>query len=293
VGRALRNSLWLPAFCLLLFADSARALTFNVSAPAAVAQVADQIRAIDPVSVQQALAAAGLSAPATVNVALVPEDDPLARAMPRWIVAFASGTDQITIFPSRVGTYPYPSLQSVVIHEVAHVALESAARGEPLPRWFHEGVAVSVESGWGVLNDARLLLASFSRPGLDDLRALFAADDAHQSEEAYLLAAAVVADVRERHGADAPGRIAIRVGAGAPFAQAFARETGETPDAAADRAWASYRRWTAWLPMLTDGTALWSGILILAFAAFVVRLRKRARRRRQWDEEELNWRTPD
>jgi hypothetical protein len=137
------------------------------------------------------------------------------------------------------------------------------------------------------LSDARLLIAAFARPRIDDLGALFAADEAHQSEEAYLLAAAVVADLRDRHGAGAPGRIARRVGAGVPFDAAFVREIGETPDATASRAWRAYRRWTAWLPMLTDGTVLWGGIVALALVAFVVRRRKRARRRQQWDEDEV------
>jgi hypothetical protein len=287
------NRLVLAAFCFLVSTGSASSLTLDVSGPESVAAVARQIRAIDPLHIQQALASAGLDAPTTVRVALVPEADPLARATPRWIVAFAGGTEQITIFPARVGPYPYPSLESVVTHEVAHLSLEIAAHGGRLPRWFHEGVAVSVESGWSVLNDARLLMASFSRSGLDDLRALFAADDAHQSEAAYLLATAVVADVRDRHGADAPGRIARRVGSGLPFDEAFARETGETPDAAANRAWAVYRRWRAWLPFLTDGTVLWSGILLLALLAFVVNWRKRRRRRRQWDDDEPGWTSQD
>ena len=283
----------LSTFYLLLLTTPSSALTFEVTAPQSLARVAGEVRALDPSSIQRALDAAGLTAPPVVHVTLIPEDDVAARETPRWIVAFASGTDRATIFPGRVGDYPYPSLQSVVTHEIAHLALSLAAGGAPLPRWFHEGVAVSVESGWGTLNDARLFIAAFSRPHIDDLGALFAADEAHQSEEAYLLAAAVVADVRERHGSDAPGRIAHRVAAGLPFDAAFDREIGETPDATASRAWRAYRRWTAWLPMLTDGTALWSGILALAVVAFIVRRRRRALRRRRWDEDELGWTRPD
>lgn len=60
------------------------------------------------------------------------------------------------------------------------------------------------------------------------------------------------------------------------------------PDEAAARAWQRYRRWTSWIPVVTSGSALWIGILALAFIAFMSTLRKRARRRRQRDEEEVD-----
>jgi hypothetical protein len=106
------NRAVLAAFCFLLSTGPASSLTINVSGPESVAAVARQIRGIDPLRIQQALASAGLDAPPTVRVALVPETDPLAGAMPSWIVAFASGTEQITIFPARVGPYPYPCRQA-------------------------------------------------------------------------------------------------------------------------------------------------------------------------------------
>ena len=171
-------------------------------------------------------------------------------------------------------------------HEVVHLALSSRAGGHDLPRWFHEGVAVSVETGWNLGSDLRLLIAAGHNPGMADLARLFASDTPLGNAEAYRLATALVTDLRERHGRTAPGRIAARVARGVPFARAFELETGETSDAAAARVWAQYRRWTAWLPVVTSESALWTLILALACVAFVVRSRKRARRRRQWAEEE-------
>ena len=52
------------------------------------------------------------------------------------------------------------------------------------------------------------------------------------------------------------------------------------PDAAANRAWASYRRWVDWVPMLTSGTFVWFGILLVAFAAFVAQNRMKLPGRR-------------
>ncbi len=233
----------------------------------------------------EALQQAGLELPPRVHVTLISEDDPRARDLPAWFVGVASGITDIVIFPDRVSSYPYDSLESVMRHELVHLALNARAGGHPLPRWFHEGTAVSIESGWRVGDRLRLTVAAFSGPPLDDVTRLFASDARPDTAEAYLLAAALVDDLRRAHGAALPGRVAARVAVAVPFDSAFELETGETPARAADRAWRSYRRWTTWLPLATSASAVWGLILALAFVAFFVQLSKRAQRRRQWDDE--------
>jgi hypothetical protein len=190
------------------------------------------------------------------------------------------------IFPTRVLSYPYDSLESVVRHEVAHLALTTRAGGRPLPRWFHEGVATSVDTGWKTAARLHLLLAILARPDLTELTRLFASPSQSETTQAYLLSALLVHDLRERHGPAVPGAIAGRVAAGTTFVDAFRLETGATPDAAALDAWAGYRRWTAWVPAVTSPAAAWTLILALAPVAFVAQRRRRARRRQVWDEEE-------
>ena len=262
------------------------ALTLAISAPPSLETAAARVRAIDVRALEAALAAAGLEAPPAVDVTLVPEDDPMARAAPSWVVGRAFGARTIVIFPSRVTRYPYDSLESVMQHEVVHLALFARAGGRPLPRWFHEGVATSVEGGWDLQDQARLLFGALSEPTIDAVSDLFQSEARPDTSLAYLLAAALVSDLRERHGPDVAGRIARRVEAGAPFNRAFARETGETPEAAAAHAWAGYRRWTRWVPAVANASAVWSFILALALLAYIARRRRRARLRKQWEEEE-------
>lgn len=257
----------------------------TVEARPSLDPMADRVRNIDQQQLAVMLARAGLNVPPRVRVMLIPEDDSRALATPPWIVGVAFGSRDVAIFPARVGTYPYQSLESVVSHEVVHLALTTQAGG-PLPRWFHEGVATSVEQGWGLSNQARLALATVGNPGLTDLGRLFASESEQDSVSAYLLAAALVSNIRERHGAATPGAIVDRVSRGARFVDAFVLQTGETPGQAAARAWEPYRRWASWVPVATSGSALWMGIMTLAFIAFLATLRKRARRRRQWDDWE-------
>lgn len=258
----------------------------TVAAPASLEPAAQRIRSVDAQSLADALQRAGLALPPRVHVTLIAEDDTRASNVPAWFVGLASGVDDIVILPNRVLSYPYDSLESVMRHEVVHLSLNARAGGRPLPRWFHEGVAVSIESGWGLGDRVRLVVAGFSGPPLEDVTRLFASDARADTTEAYLLAAALVDELRRAHGAALPGRLAARVAAGVTFASAFEIETGETPSQAAARAWRSYRRWTSWMPLATSGSAVWMLILAMAFVAFFVRLSKRARRRRQWDDEE-------
>jgi hypothetical protein len=272
--------------CLAFGGRSARAATVAVDAPPSLAAAAMRVRAFDVARLTEDLARAGLEAPAEIHVTLIPEEDPRAAAVPAWIVGFASRSTQIVIFPERVLPYPYDSIESVLRHEIAHLALSSRAGSRPLPRWFHEGVAVSVDAGWDMSSRLQLLLAMRKGPGLAGLATLFAAGNQPDSALAYRLSAALVADVRRRHGPAVPGAIAARVAGGEDFARAFELETGQAPDAAATQAWAGYRRWTTWVAALTSDSMPWAVILLLAFVAFAVRIRRRAQHRRRWGEEE-------
>ena len=266
------------------------ALDLTVESPASLAPAADLVRRVDRQPLADALARAGLTVPPQLHVTFIAEDDLRARATPEWIVGVASGRRDIVIFPERIGSYPYDSLESVVWHEVVHLALSAQAGDRPLPRWFHEGVAMSLERGWGVTSQVQLLLGAGGTSDLADLERLFRSETQPETATAYLLAAALVSDLRLRHGAEVPRAIADRVARGAGFAEAFTLETGDTPDEAAARAWQVYRRWTSWIPAVTSTLSLWIGILVLAVVAFLATLRKRWKRRRQWDREELGTR---
>ena len=265
---------------------AAQTLDLRVDAPPALEAVARRVRGIDPGELARALAGAGLQMPPRVEVTLLLEADPRASNTPRWVVGRAFGTERIEIFPQRVTTYPYDSLDAVVRHEIVHLALTRRAGGSMLPRWFHVGVATTVEGGWGTGEQLRLLVGALERPTITDVDRLFVSDSAPATAQAYLLAAALVNDIRERHGADVPGRIADRVADGTGFQAAFRLVTGETVEDATARAWTGYRRVSRWIPALTSAGALWTFILALSGVAFVAQLRRRLRQRRQWAEED-------
>ena len=277
-------------------ASLAAALVFLCAAPASAAltidaapglhATAERLRALDLSPLSDALQRAGLALPDDIRVALIAEDDLRAGAVPQWIVGLAFGERDIVVFPQRVVSYPYDSLESVLRHEITHLALNVSAAGRPLPRWFHEGVATSVDAGWGLGAQVRLATALVGRSGAISVDRLFVSDNETEVRQAYLLSAVIVEDLRRRHGDGSPGAIARQIASGLSFDQAFVRVTAETPAAAADAAWRTYARWTAWIPAITSASATWALILVLAFAAYAVQLRRRWRRRRQWDDDE-------
>ncbi|MPZ20000.1 MAG: hypothetical protein GEV06_19105 [Luteitalea sp.] len=267
--------------------STAPELQLTVDAPKSLAGAAQRVEQVDREQLVRALGQAGLELPPRVHVTLIAEADGRARGTPPWIVGRAFAPYDVVIFPERLASsYPYDSLESTVRHEIVHLALAARAGAYPLPRWFHEGVAVSVESGWGITDRARLLFALAGEPAIGDVERLFGSNARQQTTRAYLLAAVLVADVRRRHGLDVPGAIAGHVAAGTPFRRAFELETGESADAAAARAWQPYRRWTVWIPVVARRGSVWLMVLAIAALAFIARRRRRARQRRRWEEEE-------
>ena len=108
-------------------------LELTIEAPPTLDATAGRVREIDQAQLAAALALAGLEVPARVHITLIPPNDPRARQTPEWIVGRAFGAEQIEIFPDRVSSYPYDSLESVVRHEMVHLALAARAGGRPLP----------------------------------------------------------------------------------------------------------------------------------------------------------------
>jgi hypothetical protein len=283
VRACLALAVWLVCHNVAL---AAQPIELSIETTPSLAGVAARVERIDYSAATRMLAQAGLPVPPRARLLLIDVSDPVAQQTPPWVVGSAFGTDTVVIFPQRIGPYPYNSLDAVVIHELAHLALSIAADGRPLPRWFHEGVAVSVESGWGITSQARLLWAASEQPAIDDVSRLFASDSHPATSTAYILSAALVEDIRRRHGPGIPGVIAARVAAGAAFDDAFLAAAGETPDAAATRAWRVYRG-LRWLPFVTSPSSVWGLIMVLAGLAFAAQLRRRRLRRQQWEAEEM------
>lgn len=259
----------------------------RIEAPEELAPIATRIARLDPATLREIVRLVGLSdAGPPITVVLAPERSDLARSTPDWIVGFArSGDSLIVLFPARSPSYPYDSLEDVLRHEVAHVLISRAAGQSEVPRWFHEGLALSAERPWGLEDRTRVVFA-LTRTRLSSAR-LDAAFNGGRGEQAraYAVSGALVRDVLRRHGRESAARLLSRMAAGDRFDDAFLRATGHTRAESEDLFWRD-SWWYQAVPLLTSSVVLWIGVTFLALFAIRTRRERRAELRRRWEEEE-------
>jgi hypothetical protein len=278
---------------LLLLAGRVGAVTppkLVVLGPPSLERVAERVRAIPPERFLDAMRLTGLtdSGP-PIQVFLGPEGSDLAAGVPPWVSGYAYGAEGvIVLLPARTPSYPDSSLEELLRHEVAHVLVARAARGRPLPRWFHEGVAMIAGSSWGLDDRSRLTVTMIGGSGselsLAEVERQFSADRG-STFNAYAIAGAFVNGLLGGDD-DTVARILAGVGRGLPFEDAFREATGATLAEAERSFWRRQSFWYRWVPILTSSVTLWMLITMLAVWAMGKRRARDAALRRRWDEEE-------
>jgi len=275
--------------CLIATSVGAQTLRLDVDAPEEFDGVAERIRNYDPtpllgtvwLSVLQ-----GVTAP--IRVRLAPEAVARRDGVPDWIVGYAASERAlIVLFPTRTPSYPDDSLESVLRHEIAHVLIGRAARGRPLPRWFSEGLAITVERPWGLTDRTRLIWTRVidGRMSLAILDRRFGQGRV-AAERAYAISGALVRRLIQEYGAEAPGQILSLVAVDRSFDAALRLTIGRSIRALELEFMMSQSVVERWLPFVTSGYTLWSAVTLLALLAIWTHRRKRQVRRRQWAAEE-------
>lgn len=277
---------------LLLFlpvgAAAQRPPQLIVHAPPSLQRAAAQVRAVEPGRLLDAMRLVGLEDPGPpIQVLLGPEGSDLAMAPP-WVAGYAYGAEGvIVLLPARTPSYPDSSLEELLRHEVAHVLVARAAAGRPLPRWFHEGLAMIAGLSWGLDDRSHLTLALFGddEVSLERLEKEFTGGQG-EVQGAYAIAGAFVNGLLRRHGDDVAARIVAEVARGLSFEDAFDRVTGDTLSEAERSFWRRQTFWYRWVPVLTSSVTLWILITLLAMWAMGKRRARDAALRRMWEEEE-------
>jgi hypothetical protein len=283
----------LCALCVFVFLVSlalrAEGPRLQIDAPPELVQVKHRLEAIGPSSLADLVQMVGLpAAEPPIHIVLAPEGSEIARRVPSWIAGFADGeSNTVVIFPARSPSYPDDTLEDVLRHEVAHILIWRASAGRPVPRWFHEGVAMTAERARRFQDQTQLFyqLMTGAAAGFDELDRLFSGSQADQTR-AYALAGAMVGDLFQRHGSNMASNILWRVGHGESFDVAFVDVTDKTLSGFESDFWKGQRVWTSWLPILSSPTLLWLGITALAILAIYFRHRKNRKIEKRWEEED-------
>ncbi|MBN1610229.1 MAG: hypothetical protein JW940_26615 [Polyangiaceae bacterium] len=178
-------------------------------------------------------------------------------------------------------------LGEVFQHELAHLALDDAVRGAPVPRWFNEGFAVfaSGESSFPRLNTLWLATLGDDLLKLTDLERTFPVD-ASKASIAYAEAADIVRFLVRREDHHRFSRMVEMLRAGRPFPVALNHAYGIDP-AQLEYEWREdvSRRYTFW-PVLFSGSVVWFGALGLFVWGYRRRRRQHHKTLRRWEQEE-------
>jgi hypothetical protein len=210
----------------------------------------------------------------------------LAAQLPEWGAGGATGPDTV-IVPLDRPFVVQRNLEQVVEHELVHCAIIRAARGAAIPRWFHEGVAMTL-SGEIDMEEKMALARSalFNRllpfESIDQVNA--------KSREGALLAYsqshAAVLFLVEKYGIDVVGMLVESSAANGSFEAGVFATLGQTlPELHAllvtgvrDRYGLAY--------VLGDLMYVWIVIIVLATVAFFVVNYRRMLRKRQMEADE-------
>jgi hypothetical protein len=260
-----------------------------VEAPPGFEPTAERLRAVSPDELASAMRLGGLTDPGPpIRVIVAPEGSGPASLVSPWVSGYAiSDRGLVVVMPQRVGSYPDSSLEDLLRHEVAHVLVSRASGDRPLPRWFHEGMAMIAGGSWGFDDRSRLTLALLAdRPvSLGELEGRFSGGQS-EVNRAYAIAGSFVRDLFDRYGSEAAPRVLAGVARGLSFEDAFREATGATLAQAESAFWSRQTFWYRWVPVLTSSVTLWLLITMLALWAIRRRRARDAALRRIWDEEE-------
>jgi len=260
---------------------------FHFTAPSEFASTQKRLESFDASVLSDAMRLVGLpDAGPPISIELAPDSSDLARSVDPWVAGLAI-RDSVIIFPSRSPSYPDTTLEDVLRHEVTHALIYRATSGEPVPRWFNEGLAMTAERQWRFSDQTRLYyqLVSGPRESLDAIDRLFSGSQQDQIR-AYLISSALVRDLVAAKGDAAPGRILTKMRDGASFDAAFLNVTSKTVATADREFWESHRVWTTWLPVVFSQEFVWTAVTLLAILAIYRRRRRNAEIEKRWDEEE-------
>lgn len=185
-------------------------------------------------------------------------------------------------------TWDRPDIETVLAHELSHVALERATAGQPLPRWFVEGVAIA-QSGEHPALRARTLWEAVARDRLLPLSRLSAGfpDSAHGVSTAYAESASIVEWMRRTPSETAHfERVIGDLRRGLPFLAAVNDGYG-APLSELEHEWRRdlHERFSS-LPLVIGGGVLWVLIFGLAVMAWFRRRRARRETLTRWAKEE-------
>jgi hypothetical protein len=184
-------------------------------------------------------------------------------------------------------SFEAPDLEAVLTHELSHVAVHRAVAGNPLPRWFEEGVAIYEAGEYRIPRMQALMGATLSK----NLVPLASLSDRFPSRPfevnvAYAQSADMVSFLRHEDDGQRFRELIHRLRAGASFEDGVSDVFGQSLPYL-ETLWREklLDRYQA-LPLLVGGSSIMALIAIFAIFAAVKRKARDRKRLAEWAAEE-------
>ncbi|MFH1689416.1 MAG: peptidase MA family metallohydrolase [Candidatus Eisenbacteria bacterium] len=207
--------------------------------------------------------------------------------VPDWGAGCAFPDRGVVVLRNPV-TVPDPlSMEDVVVHELAHVAAGRVLGEVRVPRWFHEGIAMTLAGEWRLPGSSTLAAAGASGEliPLGELDASFPAGSA-DAMLAYSESFYAVRFLMEEAGPATPAELLLGIASSGSFDEGLQTLCGRIlPDFERD-AVASFRRRFGWGVFLSRWNVLFVGLSLLLLTGGAVRLARSHRRLREWEAAE-------
>jgi hypothetical protein len=214
---------------------------------------------------------------------------PAGRQPPRYAAGVAyPDLGLILLTLTSPDTGKRPDVATVLVHELSHIALHRAVQGNPMPRWFVEGLAIhhAAESS---LARTRVLWEATVQDRLIPLSELDRRFPSHHAEVniAYAQATSLVTYLlNEDGGPERFRQLVAQLREGTAFEAGLLQSYGVSLQGL-ERAWrAELRQRYRTLPLLFGGGTLWVLITLLMFVAYGRYKRRASKKLARWAAEE-------
>jgi len=214
-------------------------------------------------------------------------DSVIGGRFPEWGVAAAVGERNLIAVRSPAD-YPLGrTLRETLRHELAHLHLDALSGLRQVPRWMHEGYAQQIAHQWEFGDDLMIARAVFvnSDISLRDIDGVnsFAGSRAQLAYAESFLAMNHFLSV---YGWEGLHLFCEHVRAGGDWDSAFREATG-ADYAGFQKEYSDFleARYN-WIAFLGDTILLWIGLVGVFIVIYIVKKRRSAKRRAEWEEQE-------
>ncbi len=207
--------------------------------------------------------------------------------IPQWSDGIAAPIHNTIILKSPRWIPSETDNKAIATHELTHIILARAVKGNPIPRWFNEGLAVyySGEKGYASSTLVSKALLTDSIIPLNDIDEVlqFHVDKAQLAyQESYL----AIDYLMNQYGSDSVKKIIQKLGDGLNLNQALLRvidlDLWEFEDEWLDYIKRKYR----WHFMIEFDNYLWVLILALFIIGFIIMRRRNKKTIQRWQMED-------